>query len=283
VIVVNRVKPHTRLTGKIESGLTKMMMIGLGKHRGATLYHQVFPDYGYSLDKLAPAIIAMILDQIPITLGLALVEDAFENTSLIEPVQPAELMTREAELLEIARSRMPKLPFDRADLLIVDQIGKEISGTGMDSNVIGRKANDRCAGPDEYPKIGQIYVRSLTEKTAGNACGVGLSEYCHRRVVESMDAEVTKVNCVTAAHPTGGAVPLVFESDRDVLKAVVSQTPQNRIADLQWMWITDTLRVSELACSRVFLQQARDRTDLEVLGEPQPLRFDSRGDFLPLD
>lgn len=275
VIVVNRVKPHTRLVGDYGSGLVKMLMIGLGKHRGAMLYHQMFPDFGQSLNGLAPVIVSMILEKMPITLGIAIVEDAFENTSLVESVHPGQLLSREPELLRIARSRMPRLPFDRADLLIVDQIGKEISGTGMDTNVIGRKWNDRCAAPDEYPKIRQIYLRSLTEQTAGNACGVGLSEYCHRRVVDEMDAEVTKINCVTAAHVTGGAVPLTFDSDFDALSAVASQTRKDRIADLKWMWIRDTLHLDHVTCSAAYWDQASQREDLEIIGEPRPLQFDA--------
>lgn len=280
VIVINRIKPHTRLVGKYESGLIKMLMIGLGKHRGATFYHQVFPDYDYRLDRLAPQIVSMILEHMPVTLGLAVVEDAFDNTSLIEAIPAEALLDREPELLDVARSRMPSLPFDRADLLIVDRIGKEISGTGMDTNVVGRKANDRCAAPDEFPKIRQIYVRSLTEKTNGNACGVGMAEYGHHRVAEAMNAEITKINCVTSAHITGGALPLTFESDRAVLDAVVSQSSQDRVPDLRWMRILDTLHVSELACSRVYYDEARERDDLEVLSEPQPVNFDDQGNFV---
>ena len=280
VIVVNRIKPHTRLAGRIESGLVKMLMIGLGKHRGATLYHQVFPLYDHALDKLAPTVLPMILERMPITLGLGIVEDAFENTSIIEPVLPHSLLEKEPELLDIARARMPRLPFDHADLLIVDQIGKEISGMGMDTNVIGRKTNDRAAAPDEFPKIRQIYIRSLTEGTYGNACGVGAAEYCHRRVVEAMDPEVTKVNCITAAHVTAGAVPLTFDCDRDVLHAVVSQIGRERVPDLKWMWISDTLHLGEVACSRGFYETAVERDDLEVLGQPASLEFDGKGDLL---
>jgi hypothetical protein len=282
VIVINRIKPHTRLTGRFESGLVKMLMIGLGKHRGALLYHQVFPDYDYRLDKLAPGIISMILERMPITLGLAVVEDAFEHTSLIESVPPENLLTREPELLAIARSRMPQLPFDHSDLLIIDRIGKEISGTGMDTNVIGRKSNDRCAAPDEFPKVRQIYVRALTENTKGNASGIGLAEYTHRRVVEAMDEVVTRINCVTSAHVSAGAVPLAFDSDRAVLDAVVSQISRDRIADLQWMWITDTLNVSELACSKGYWTAACDRDNLEILSKPRPLEFDGEGNLNPI-
>ncbi len=177
---------------------------------------------------------------------------------------------------------MPRLPFENADLLIIDRIGKEISGTGMDTNVIGRKSNDRCAGPDEYPKIREIYVRSLTEKSAGNASGIGIAEYCHQRVVQAMDADVTRINCVTSAHVAAGATPLSFPSDRAVLDAVVSQAGQDRIADLKWMWISDTLNVSELACSRAYLDAARQRDDLEILTDPRPLDFDREENLLAI-
>ena len=278
LIVVNRIKPHTRLVGGLQSGVIKMLMIGLGKHRGACLYHQVFPQYDYRLDHLASDIVDMIIDKTPIRLGLAIVEDAYENTSVIEAIEPKSLVTREPELLEIARSRMPRLPFDSADLLIVDRIGKEISGTGMDTNVVGRKANDKCAAPDEFPKIKQIYVRALTEKTAGNACGIGTAEYTHRRVIQAMNPDVTRINCVTSAHITAGAVPVTFESDRDVCDAVVSQTAADRRQALKWMWISDTLDLSRLRCSRAYLDEARRRDDLEILGDPTPISFDDHGD-----
>jgi len=279
VVVVNRIKPHTRLAGKYESGLVKMLMIGLGKHRGAYLYHQVFPDYDHRLELLAPEIVSMIVQRVPIIAGIAIVEDAFENTSHIEAVASSDFLTREPELLKMARERMPRLPFDHADLLIVDQIGKEISGCGMDTNVIGRKVNDRCAAPDEFPKIRQIYVRSLTEKTAGNGCGVGIADYGHRKVANALDEKVTRINCVTSAHVTAGAIPITFDSDQEVLDAVVSQTQIGRRSGLNWLWIRDTLQLSEIACSRSYWEAASERSDLERLGEPRPLCFDDEGNL----
>jgi hypothetical protein len=280
VIVVNRVKPHTRLAGRFESGLIKMLMIGLGKHRGASLYHQVFPDFEYSLNRLAPTIVEMILDRMPVSYGLAIVEDALENTSHIEAVKARNFLAREPELLELAKSRMPRLPFDQAELLIVDRIGKEISGTGMDTNVVGRKTNDKVAAPGESPKIRQIYVRSLTENTAGNACGIGVAEYCHRRVVEAMDVAITRINCVTSAHPSAGAVPLTYDSDREVLEAAIAQIRSDRADAVKWMWIRDTLNIDEVACSRGFYESARQREDLQILEEPAPVQFDQSGDLI---
>ncbi len=279
VIVINRVKPHTRLVGEIESGLVKMLMIGLGKHRGAQLYHQIFPEYEYRLDQMAPKIIPMIIQKMPITLGLAIVEDAFDQTSEIEAIDPQRLLVEEPRLLKLARERMPRLPFDRAGLLIVDQIGKEISGTGMDTNIIGRKANDKQAGPNEFPKIREIYVRSLSEKSAGNGTGIGIAEYCHSRFVSAMNPEIMRINCVTSAHATAGAVPIHFDTDREVLEAIMSQVGRTEPSELRWMWIKDTLRISELECSEGYWDEARSRDDLETLSDPQPLVFNAAGDL----
>ena len=134
-------------------------------------------------------------------------EDAFENTAHIEAIPAKKIVEREPELLNQAKALLPKLPFDQIDLLIVDQIGKEISGTGMDTNLIGRKSNDKAAAENEFPKVRYIYVRSLTEKTAGNAAGIGIAEYCHQRVVDSLDREKTTVNCITSAHPSAAVPP----------------------------------------------------------------------------
>ena len=279
VIVVNRVKPHTRLVGTIESGICKMLMIGLGKHRGAQTYHHAFDEVGYSLDPLLPNIIPKIVDAMPITLGLAIVEDAFDQTSLIQAVEPQRLLEDEPPLLEIARSRMPRLPFEDADLLIVDQIGKEISGTGMDTNVIGRKRDDKRAGPNEVPKIREIYVRSLTKKSAGNGCGIGIAEYCHRQFVDDMNQAITRINCVTSGHPTAGAIPIHFNNDRDVIQAVMSQVGRRTAAQVRWMRIVDTLHLEEVWCSEGYWDDAQTAENVQVLGQPQPLEFDSAGDF----
>ena len=280
IVVVNRVKPHTRLAGRYESGLIKMLMIGLGKHRGASTYHQFFPDYDYCLDHLVPSVVELLLDQMPITCGLAIVEDAFENTAHLEAVPAGQILSREPDLLEMAKSLLPRLPFKHFDLLIVDQIGKEISGTGMDTNLIGRKSNDRAAAENEFPKVRHIYVRSLTQKTAGNGAGIGIAEYCHQRVVDALDVEKTKVNCITSAHPSAGAVPLTFGSDRDALLAAISQVATDRHRDVKWIWIRDTLHVDRVWVSEAFYSVLQDREDLLALESPKMLQFDERGDLV---
>ena len=275
VILVNRIKPHTRLVGDLQSGLCKMLMIGLGNHEGAVAYHRAFPAFDYQLDKVTPAAIPRILSRMPITLGLAIVEDALDQTSLIEAVRSEDFLIREPELLKSATDRMPGLPFDRADLLIVDRIGKEISGTGLDTNVVGRKASDKNAGPNEWPKIRQIYVRSLSQKSGGNASGIGIAEYCRSEVVREADMKTTYINCLTSEHVTAAAIPMHFETDAEVLHAAVGQACRSTAAQIRWMWIRDTLSLGEVVCSEAYFDEAQSRPDLTILQPPDGIKFDS--------
>jgi hypothetical protein len=279
VIVINRIKSHTRLVGDIESGLNKMLMIGLGKHRGAITYHQAFANYEYQLDRIARSVVPVIVRQLPITLGIAIVEDAFDCISRVEAIEPENFLAQEPRLLQLAREGMARLPFDHADLLIVDRIGKEISGTGMDTNVVGRKANDRAAAENEVPKIREIFVRSLTEKTNGNATGIGIAEYCRTQVPREMNLEMTRINCITSGHVSAGAVPLHFESDREVLDAALPQARDASSGGAKWMWIRDTLHLSTVACSQAYWAAAQDRDDLDVIDSPRELDFDSAGNL----
>jgi nickel-dependent lactate racemase len=278
LLPINRVKPHTRLTGTIQSGLCKMLMIGLGNHQGAERFHQAFRQFDYQLDRVADEIIGKLRNKLPILGGIALVEDAFDQLGEIAVVAANDLLRRDRELLELAEQWLPKLPFDSAELLIVDRIGKEISGTGMDTNVLGRKSNDKIAGPEEWPKIEEIYVRDLTEKTRGNAAGIGIAEYTHRRVVDVIDLKKTRVNCVTAGHASAGALPIWFDSDREVLEAVASQAYQPA-DEFKWMWIADTLHLQDVRCSEGYLAAASERDDLEIIAPLNSLCFDSAGNL----
>ena len=282
IIVVNRIKPHTRLIGPIQSGICKMLMIGLGKRRGAIHFHPAFRSFDYRLDKIVDDVIGLILAKVNILYGLAIIEDAFDSIGKIELVAPNRLINREPELLRTAIDWMPKLPFETSELLIVDEIGKEISGTGMDTNVIGRKWHDKMAGADEWPKIDEIYVRSLTEKTAGNASGIGIAEYTHRRLVDSIDHEKTRVNCVTANHATAAATPMWLESDRGILDAVCEQNP---IAPTKrrWMRVKNTLDLKDVLCSEGYLEEAGERSDLTILDSPSEIEFDADGQFAESD
>lgn len=278
VVVINRVKPHTRIAGPYESGLTKMMLIGLGKHRGAAAYHQAMTRRPF--DDLVGHVAPVILQKMPIALGLAVIENAYDKVAMIEAVEPDQILQREPELLEIAREKMPRLPFRDADLVIIDRIGKNISGSGMDTNVVGRKWNDKIAGEYEWPKVYQIYVRGLTAASEGNAAGIGIAEYCRSDLVRSMDVEKTRINCLTALHITGAAIPVHWETDREVLEVAATQSGRSSAAQLRWMWIPDTLHVGEVMCSEDYYKEASARSDLSALGRPEPLAFDSAGQLV---
>lgn len=279
LIVINRIKPHTKLTGSIQSGVCKMMMIGLGKHRGALAFHPAFKSFDYRLDRITGDVIPIILAATPFLLGIAVVEDAHDSIGKIAVATGDQLLSLEPELLRIATEWMPKLPFSDAELLVIDAIGKEISGTGLDTNVVGRKWHDKVAGPDEWPKVDEIYVRSLTAKTAGNASGIGIAEYTHRRVATDIDPVKTRINCITAGHPTAAALPVWFDSDRDVLDAVCAQSPIPA-TQRRWLRIPNTLDLEHVHCSEGYLNDAAERDNLEIIDDPSPLRFDQNGDFI---
>ena len=165
----------------------------------------------------------------------------------------------------LAKQLMPRLPFEDADILTIDEIGKNISGSGMDTNVVGRKYLDHRAADDEYPKVKRIILRGLTRDTHGNATGLGLAEFCLSRLIREMNVEATRVNCLTGGHPTGAMAPLDYETDRETLDVALSTIGYVQPQDARLMWIHDTLDVAEVECSAAYWDEASQRDDLEVL------------------
>jgi hypothetical protein len=279
VLVCNRVKPHTRFAGPIESGLMKMMLIGLGNHLGASTYHQAFEDHDFT--RIAYSVADEVLRRCRVVAGLAIVENAYDQTALIEAVPPAEMLNREKRLLEFARQWMARLPFDRVDVLLIDKIGKDISGVGMDPNVVGRKFDDHKAVEGELPKVKRICLRGLTEHTHGNANGMGMAEFCRSQMLGEVDFRTTRLNALVACHVTAAMQPLDYPSDREMLQAAASTIGMVQPPDLKLMWIRDTLHLTEVECGAVYLKEAQSRDDLEVVADPRPLPFDAAGN-LPL-
>ncbi len=277
VLVVGRVKPHTNFVGDIESGLMKMMLIGLGKHSGAKIYHRAIMNYSFG--QIVRSVAREVLSKCRVIAGLGIVENAYDHTALIKAVAPHEFEEREKELLVLAKQWIPRLPFKTADILLIDEIGKNISGTGMDTNVIGRKFHDHIAAEHEWPKVKRIIVRGLTEATHGNATGIGIAEFCRSRLVEQMDHKITRINCLTGGHPVAAMLPLDYSSDRDCLDIAFPTIGLTEPPDAQLMWIHNTLEVSELECSVAYLNEAKDRPDLEILCEPRPVQFDESGNW----
>ena len=277
VFVINRIKPHTRFTGEIESGLMKMMLIGLGKQKGAEVYHRVIMNY--SFDQIVRSVSRTVIERCRIVGGLAILENAYEETAQVVALRPDEIESREPSLLRQVKEWMPGLPFDHAELLIVDRIGKDISGTGMDTNVIGRKLNDH-GSPSELPYIHHIYVRGLTEATHGNATGLGIAELCHRRVLTEMDMELVRMNCITAGHITAAMIPLDFPSDIEALRVGCQLAGYIEPDRVPVQWIADTLHLDEVECSEAYWDEAMQRSDLKILREPTDLQWDASGDLI---
>jgi hypothetical protein len=279
VVVAGRIKPHTRFVGEIESGLHKMMLIGLGKHNGARVYHRAIMEHSFG--QIIRAVAGEVLEKCDILCGLAIVENAYDETALIEAVPPVLFYEREVELLRLARSWLPTLPVSNIDLLIVDRIGKDISGTGMDTNVVGRKFNDHKATPQDDVVCKRIFVRGLTEKTRGNATGIGIAEFTTQACVDQIDRAVTNTNAITGEHPESGMIPLVYATDREAIEAALQTIGLVEPPDARVVHIRDTLHLAELELSEACLADPQCR-QVERLSPPAELAFQAGGSLRDL-
>lgn len=278
LLIVNRIKPHTRFAGAIESGLMKMMLIGLGKKAGAELYHRAIVQH--SFDKIVRSVSSQVIAKCNVIGGLAIVENAYEETADIVGLASEDIQHEEPQLLQRVKQLMPRLPFDHADLLMVDAMGKDISGTGLDTNIVGRKRNDNAAIDGDVPNIHHIYVRSLTDATFGNASGIGVADLCHRRILDQIDLEATRTNCITAGHISGAKIPVDFQSDHVAIQTACKLAGLIEPKNVAAMWIRDTLSLSRLVCSEPFLAEVEQIENLKVAGPVESLQFDSAGELL---
>ena len=284
IVVLNRVKPHTDYFSRtLGSGLIKMMVVGMGKHDGAANFHRTAVHRGY--EETLRMLGRVVLREAPILFGIGLVEHQYHDTARIEAVRPEDIEAREAELFAEAAALLPKLPFDDADLLVVDQIGKNISGPGMDPNVIGRHAHHYSTllqnALEVTPFIRRIYVRGLTPQTHGNAIGVGLADAVHVRLTEAMDAESTFVNVRTSLTLHNAKMPMHFPNDRAALAGLLDSLALPDPAQARVMRIRNTLDLAQLELSEAFAAEVATREDLTALSEPAEWGF-AQDDLLDL-
>jgi hypothetical protein len=272
--VINRIKPHTGFSGEIGSGLFKMMTIGMGKHVGAVQAHRANIRLGY--ETMITALGREMLRVARIAFGLGIVENGYDETCRVQALAPADLEAGERALLHQAKAWMPRLPFDEVDLLIVDRMGKDISGSGMDTNVIGRHATF-FERPFTSPKITFIVVCDLTEKTHGNATGLGNADFTTRRLVDQVDWELTYINALTACSPGGGKRPVTLPTARDAVATALACLGLERIEDARVIRIPNTLALGEVEVSEAYLGELVGRADLSALGDPAPLQFAGDG------
>ncbi len=273
IVAINRVKKHTDMTAVHESGLIKMLAIGLGKRAQAEAIHA----YGAAglREHLLP-VARIVLARAPVRLGIATIENGYEDTAEIHGFEPEEIEAGERRLLARNKRRLPGLPFDAIDVLIVDRMGKEVSGTGMDTNVLGRV---RIAGEREpaRPRVTWIAVLDLTPASHGNAIGVGLADITTRRLADRIDWDATYVNGVTSGFFERAKLPIVASNDRDAIATVFSRLSPEVRARARVARIRDTLHLDRFSVSRALLDEARGPID--VVGPARPLRFDEIGNL----
>ncbi|NWF57281.1 MAG: DUF2088 domain-containing protein [Syntrophaceae bacterium] len=279
IIVANRIKPHTKFKAPIESGLMKMMAIGMGKQRGAEYYHKAAIQFTF------PKIIVdagrEVIKKAPILCGLGMVENGYDETAVIAAIPPQEIEAREKELLAVAKRMMPRLPFNEIDLLIVDEMGKDISGTGIDPNVTGR--NRDLLGVFPHPvNVKRLFVRDLTENSNGNATGLGLADLTTQRLVEKINYQATYMNCITGISIEKAAVPMHFPTDKEAIRVALGSIGLTPPEKSRIVRIKNTLHVDEVEASEAYLEEIQKRSDLEILEGPQPLSFDVQGNLHPL-
>ncbi len=277
VLIVGRIKPHTGFVGDVESGLHKMMLIGLGKHEGAKIYHRAIADYSFM--EIITAVGESVIQKCRVVGGIGIVENAYDETALIEAVPPEKFLERETQLLKLAIQWLPRLPFPYCDLLIIDKMGKNISGTGMDTNVIGRKYNDHAATDRDTVRCKRIFVRGLTHETHGNATGIGIAEFINQRTADAIDRKITAINCITGLHPTAAMIPIAFDTDREVVTNALHTCGLVEPPNSKVIQIPNTLHLAEVLVSEAYLPQFAERSDLEQLSEPEAMVFDARGDL----
>lgn len=255
IVVAGRIKPHTDFSGRIESGILKMTSIGLGKAIGAAAYHAAFQQFSY--EQIIREVAAVQFARLPIVAGVGIVEDHRGNTHAVEAFPVDAIVEHEERLLAKARELLSVLPFDELDLLVVDEMGKNLSGAGMDTNVTARAVDGRSQ-KSPTPRIRQLFVRDLTEMSHGNANGVGLADFCLRRLADKIDWQATYLNSLTAAQPASARLPVVCANDRDAVKYALIAAGVDRLADARVARIKNTLHIESMVVSDAALATMRN-------------------------
>jgi len=278
VMLCGRVKWHTDFAGKLESGLFKMMAIGLGKFEGAQRYHAYAHQFG--LEAVIRSVGRRVLATGKILGGLAILEDGYHQTARLEAVRVEQMEQREEELLELVKSWMPRIPVKALDLLIVDELGKNWSGSGMDPKVINRTIHGALNPWPFAPVVGRVVVRDLHPLSYGNAIGLGMADVVHRRVVRKMKRQPTYVNGITSGALASLRIPVTFPTDRDCIEAIWRTTGKQDPSDLAMGWIRNTQDLTVMAFTENMRDELAADPRIEIFSDPHELEFDARGDLI---
>lgn len=261
IVPVARIKPHTDFKAEIESGLCKMLAIGLGKHVGCSRLHE---EGFHRFHEVIPAVAEVVLNNAPIAFGMALVENAYDKTGQITAVPANVFLQEEPQLLKTAKALMPRIMLKDIDVLVVEQIGKDISGAGMDPNITGRTARGLIPGFDG-PDIQRIVVLGLTENTHGNACGLGLAEFTVREVVQKIDYTSTYANVLASSNPDVGKIPVVLENEREAIIAAIQCCYGIDRHNPRIVRIKNTLHLEEILVSEALIPEVKENNRLKIM------------------
>ena len=268
IIVVNKIKSHSKFTGEVESGLSKMSLLGLGKHKGAKLYHRLIDRYGWP--RVSKSLLKVVLNNVPIICGIGIVENINNEPAQLHVLNPDEFFTKEPELLRNYKDLTEHLPFKEIDLLIVDEMGKNIFGTGMDTNITGRKDGSSM-------QVRWLFVRDLTEASHGNAQGIGLADFTTKKLVDKIDYSKMYTNALTAFRTDSPKIPVHFQNDKEVLNTIFDMVGPEEISTLRVVWIKNTLELRKIIVSEYFFEKIESRDNLSFVGEAEPIIFDEEG------
>lgn len=273
IVVYNKIKPHTDFKGEHESGLLKMIAIGLAKHKGCSWFHkQGFDTFAERI----PMVAQVFLEKMPVVFGVGVVQNAYDEISEIRVYPKAEIVAGDGELLKIAKENFPRFLFDYIDVLMIDRIGKNISGEGADPNVTGRGFMPYFK--DDF-HTRRLFIRGLTQQSHHNACGLGLADITTRRCLNSVDWESTWVNLTTNTMIDGGKIPMYQNNDFDALRLAVRTCTKIRYQDARIVHIRDTLSLDEFEVSENMIPELEKIREIAILGEPYAFEFDSEGNL----
>ena len=277
IVVINRIKPHTGFRGATESGLTKMLAIGIGKITGAAIYHTHGMD---RFPELLPQIREVNIAQRNVLFGVGIVENAYDETAYIEVIPVQSLKTREPDLQAMAKRMMPQLFFDDIDVLVIDEMGKNISGAGFDPNITGR--NRRNVKWQDKPRVKKIVVLGLTRVSQGNATGLGSADVITMRLFKELDVASTYANVITSMNLDGGAIPIVMNNDHEAIALAVKTVVRVKPEDCRIVRIRNTLQLGEIEVSNALLEEVgRQPERFEIAEPPRDVKFDAQGNLAP--
>jgi hypothetical protein len=276
IVVVGWVNAHPDFSGEIESGLFKMMAIGLGKQEGAEHYHRAGQHYSYA--EIFPLVGRTVLDTGHVLCGLGILQNGYGETARVKALLPRDFESGEKALLREAKAWKPRLPFEAIDLLIVDEMGKNINGAGMDPLVIGRPTIQK---PADRPRIRHLFVRDLTPESEGNAIGIGFADMTTWKLVRKIDYAAMYMNGITSSDTHDSKVPMAFDTDRDAIRTALNMNGLTPPEQARVVRIKNTLLLTEMAVSESMLTEVQANRRLSRITDPMPLTFDGSGGLLP--